>query len=124
MRLAMRYAVVLAVGCGDGVPDPGEVCDDGNRLGGDGCAATCRKVEQCGDGILEPGAEQCDEGTSNSDTRANQCRTDCTLCATGLGLTIAQSMLRGLRGEPGAAARAGEGRRLRRGGACSMRLMS
>jgi len=28
--------------CGDGVVDPGEVCDDGNTLPGDGCAPDCR----------------------------------------------------------------------------------
>jgi cysteine-rich repeat protein len=28
--------------CGDKVLDGGEVCDDGNTLGGDGCAADCR----------------------------------------------------------------------------------
>jgi cysteine-rich repeat protein len=27
--------------CGDGVLDGGEVCDDGNTVGGDGCAADC-----------------------------------------------------------------------------------
>jgi cysteine-rich repeat protein len=77
----------LRAGCGDGVIDPGEVCDDGNRFGGDGCAATCHKVEQCGDGFLDPGAEQCDLGANNSDTRANQCRTTCKLpsCGDGVG---------------------------------------
>src|SRR5512138_941673 len=28
-------------GCGDGVVDPGEECDDGNLASGDGCSATC-----------------------------------------------------------------------------------
>lgn len=28
--------------CGDGILDGGEVCDDGNIAGGDGCAADCR----------------------------------------------------------------------------------
>jgi len=28
--------------CGDGVLDPGEACDDGNRTDGDGCTAACR----------------------------------------------------------------------------------
>ncbi len=28
--------------CGDGFVDPGEGCDDGNNLGGDGCSATCQ----------------------------------------------------------------------------------
>ncbi|MDH3588777.1 MAG: myxococcus cysteine-rich repeat containing protein [Gammaproteobacteria bacterium] len=27
--------------CGDGVPDPGEECDDGNMVSGDGCSAFC-----------------------------------------------------------------------------------
>ena len=27
--------------CGDGIVDPGESCDDGNNLGGDGCSASC-----------------------------------------------------------------------------------
>jgi cysteine-rich repeat protein len=27
--------------CGDGVPHPGEQCDDGNATGGDGCSSTC-----------------------------------------------------------------------------------
>ena len=27
--------------CGNGILDPGEVCDDGNKLGGDGCNAWC-----------------------------------------------------------------------------------
>jgi cysteine-rich repeat protein len=27
--------------CGDGILDAGEVCDDGNTTGGDGCSADC-----------------------------------------------------------------------------------
>jgi len=34
------YAIGLAR-CGDGVVDPGELCDDGNQEGGDGCTAAC-----------------------------------------------------------------------------------
>ncbi len=34
-----------AVRCGDGVLDAGEVCDDGNAVGGDGCAADCRSLK-------------------------------------------------------------------------------
>ena len=30
--------------CGDGVLDGGEVCDDGNNVGGDGCAADCHTL--------------------------------------------------------------------------------
>ncbi len=32
--------------CGDGLLDPGEVCDDGNKISGDGCDSSCQ-VEQC-----------------------------------------------------------------------------
>ncbi|MCA9298446.1 MAG: DUF4215 domain-containing protein, partial [Phycisphaerales bacterium] len=30
--------------CGDGILDAGEACDDGNDVGGDGCAADCLSV--------------------------------------------------------------------------------
>jgi cysteine-rich repeat protein len=30
--------------CGDGRFDAGEVCDDGNTVGGDGCSADCRRL--------------------------------------------------------------------------------
>jgi len=81
---ACRTTCVPA-GCGDNVLDPDEACDDGNRRAGDGCAATCRKIEQCGDGTLDPGAEECDEGANNSDTLADRCRTNCTRPRCGDG---------------------------------------
>ena len=31
--------------CGNGVLDAGEVCDDGNRVGGDGCNAWCSQFD-------------------------------------------------------------------------------
>jgi cysteine-rich repeat protein len=31
--------------CGDGILDAGELCDDGNTVGGDGCAADCRSFD-------------------------------------------------------------------------------
>lgn len=31
--------------CGDGIVDGGEVCDDGNTQGGDGCAADCNSLD-------------------------------------------------------------------------------
>jgi cysteine-rich repeat protein len=37
--------------CGDGRIDPGELCDDGNGLDGDGCNTTCRP--SCGDGDVD-----------------------------------------------------------------------
>ena len=37
---------VAVIGCGDGIVQAGEQCDDGNVAPGDGCGATCT-VEQC-----------------------------------------------------------------------------
>ncbi len=53
--------------CGDGVISGDEVCDDGNTVGGDGCAATCRSFELCGNGIVDGDAgEECDDGNHAS----------------------------------------------------------
>ena len=71
--------------CGDGTLDPGEECDDGNNVDGDGCSAECtvEAVHFCGDGIVDEG-EVCDDGNKdNNDT----CRNDCTIshtCGNGL----------------------------------------
>jgi fibro-slime domain-containing protein len=63
--------------CSDGRHDPGEACDDGNVVSGDGCTATCAQVEaeyvcptpgeacvstqKCGDNKITS-AESCDDG--------------------------------------------------------------
>jgi len=48
--------------CGDDVRDPGEACDDGNLIGGDGCSADCLSDESCGNGVFDPLAnEACDD---------------------------------------------------------------
>ncbi len=45
--------------CGDGTLDPGEACDDGNTVDGDGCQADCTlPMAACGDGNADPG-ESC-----------------------------------------------------------------
>lgn len=36
--------------CGDGILDPGEECDDGNNIDGDGCDANCMVEEDGGEG--------------------------------------------------------------------------
>ena len=69
--------------CGDGRVDPGEVCDDGNTVSGDGCRADCKKIERCGDGILDTG-EVCDDGNTAS---GDGCRADCEkieVCGDGV----------------------------------------
>ncbi|RKH51828.1 Ig-like domain-containing protein [Corallococcus llansteffanensis] len=65
--------------CGDGYVDSGEVCDDGNRVAGDGCRADCQGVEVCGDGLVDsvPG-EQCDDGGT---TPGDGCDAACQLDA-------------------------------------------
>lgn len=59
--------------CGDSVLDPGEQCDDGNNVSGDGCDATCHWEHRCGDGRIDPG-EVCDDGNNRS---GDGCRSDC-----------------------------------------------
>jgi cysteine-rich repeat protein len=55
----------LAV-CGDGVPEPGELCDDGNTNDTDGCRAdctyTCTQSSDCDD-ASPCTSDVCDEGT-------------------------------------------------------------
>ncbi len=60
--------------CGNGVLDPGEECDDGNNIHGDGCSAVC-ELEKCGDGIVDPG-EECDDG---NDINGDGCSDNCEL---------------------------------------------
>ncbi|MEO8604610.1 MAG: carboxypeptidase regulatory-like domain-containing protein, partial [bacterium] len=56
---------VHAVGCGNGIVEAGEVCDDGNMDDCDGCTARCTATAGCGDGA-RCGAEACDDGNSTS----------------------------------------------------------
>lgn len=71
--------------CGNGVVNPGEECDDGNNVNGDGCSATCQidsdwckpeclvTVEICGNGRLTA-AEVCDDGnTTDGDGCSSEC---------------------------------------------------
>ena len=77
--------------CGNGQQDPGEQCDDGNKMAGDGCGAiceipagwscngfgpgTCSMAGVCGDGILGA-SEACDDGnTAGGDGCSGDCKT-------------------------------------------------
>src|SRR5262245_11918518 len=64
--------------CGNRIPEPGEQCDDGNNVNGDGCRNDCQR-ERCGDGILGLG-EQCDDGNDEFD---DGCRPDCLFALCG-----------------------------------------
>ncbi len=63
--------------CGDGVVDPGEVCDDGVNDGAyGGCMGDCAALAPfCGDGERNDALETCDDGnTVDDDTCSNQCQ--------------------------------------------------
>ena len=76
--------------CGNGVIDPGEQCDDGNRMNGDGCNALCQleanwlcpspgqyclDLMACGNGVLTSN-EVCDDGnTVSGDGCSGDCQT-------------------------------------------------
>ncbi|MEM7158330.1 MAG: FG-GAP-like repeat-containing protein [Myxococcota bacterium] len=67
------------MGCGNGILEVGEECDDGNLVDGDGCESDCRPT-LCGNGVLDPG-EECDDGNLDGD---DACTAVCTvLCTEG-----------------------------------------
>ncbi len=93
---ANGYAVIKRTGanggdfpCANGADDPGEACDDGNVVPGDGCRADCT-IEVCGDGIKDP-QEGCDDGNDVDD---DCCSVTCdvdpdgTSCNDGDGCTL------------------------------------
>jgi cysteine-rich repeat protein len=77
-------------GCGNHRLDPGEVCDDGNTMDGDGCSADCRSDETCGNGITDSEAnpsEECDHGKLNgtdNDTCDAHCHIRSLVCGNGI----------------------------------------
>ena len=91
-------AVCIEVVCGNGHTDSitGEICDDGNRISGDGCSADCKSSELCGDGIVDVFKnEECDCGQStvaagctqvNSDNGGAECRPSCKHARCGDGI--------------------------------------
>jgi cysteine-rich repeat protein len=80
---AAKQAVCINIGgCGNGVVDPGEVCDDGNIEPMDGCSPDCKTDRACGDGAVGP-EEDCDTGGVDSPA----CDSDCTFVRCGDGHT-------------------------------------
>src|SRR5262249_51200341 len=66
----------LAAGCGNGVLDPGEQCDDGaNNADHNRCKANCM-LNVCGDGSVYTGVEQCDDHNATS---GDGCDSHCLL---------------------------------------------
>jgi len=54
IRCQLPPAASRQGGCGNGVLEPPEECDDGNTLEADGCSGGCQ-LEVCGNGRLDPG---------------------------------------------------------------------
>ena len=74
------------VRCGDGVLDPSETCDDGNRDDGDGCDRNCTPTA-CGNGVRTPRTgEQCDDGNT---VDGDGCDGNCTPTGCGNGVVTA-----------------------------------
>ena len=84
----------IPVGCGDGILDSDEECDDGNTESGDGCSLACREetdwvcpepgkpcvsTVECGDGRVS-GKEACDDGNTSD---GDGCSADCSQVETG-----------------------------------------
>jgi cysteine-rich repeat protein len=74
-RCAARQAVCIFDSCGDGVLQPGEACDDGNKVDGDGCSADCTSNETCGNGVTDKVVgEVCDDANT---VGGDGCSADC-----------------------------------------------
>ncbi len=71
--------------CGNGMPDPGEACDDGNMDNTDDCVAGCM-LASCGDGHVWAGMEDCDDGNMDE---TDACLTGCIPASCGDGFTWA-----------------------------------
>ncbi|MCC6996825.1 MAG: DUF4215 domain-containing protein [Deltaproteobacteria bacterium] len=72
--------------CGNGKLESGEICDDGNTTGGDGCSARCLMERSlCGNGNVDPG-EVCDDGnTAGGDGCSASCqREGMSLCGNSM----------------------------------------
>ncbi len=69
-------------GCGDGVIDEGETCDDGNVEDEDECRNDCTQPV-CGDGQLREGVEACDDG---NDDDTDECLSNCEVARCGDGV--------------------------------------
>jgi len=68
-------SALLQYGCGNGVLNWWEECDDGNLYPGDACNEFC-KIEYCGDGITNNRNEECDDGNKED---GDGCSSACTI---------------------------------------------
>ena len=71
--------------CGNGFPNEGEACDDGNDDDTDACLSTCEEAS-CGDGVVWAGMEECDDG---NDDDTDDCLNTCVAASCGDGVVWA-----------------------------------
>jgi cysteine-rich repeat protein len=76
----------VTAGCGDGVRDAGEECDDGtgnSDTAADACRTTCTQA-RCGDGVVDAG-EGCDDGNMRpNDGCSPTCVAQPFVCGNGI----------------------------------------
>ena len=75
--------ICVAAGCGNGIVEGDEACDDGNQVSGDGCSRGCDSLEACGNGVVDEPVEDCDD--QNTDENDN-CHSDCRFPRCGDGV--------------------------------------
>ncbi|MDD2807820.1 MAG: MopE-related protein [Patescibacteria group bacterium] len=86
---AADLEIPLRDGCGNGILEFGESCDDGNLTAGDGCNSQClleadvpsgnsNTFAVCGDGVIQA-TEACDNGTEPNGDDSDGCTDICTL---------------------------------------------
>lgn len=76
------------IGCGDGVMQGEEECDDGDKNANDAaCTANCT-MARCGDMLVHKGVETCDDGVN--DGAYGGCAVDCSALAPYCGDGVVQ----------------------------------
>lgn len=81
---------VLLTHCGDGSLDPGEICDDGNQLSGDGCAPDCTPENESVTGTAPAGGAVTTDPEQNGATTGDPVETT-VFTPTGGTISIAET---------------------------------
>ncbi|NQY91832.1 MAG: hypothetical protein HRT46_09255, partial [Deltaproteobacteria bacterium] len=80
----------LATGCGDGVLDVGEDCDDGNTLGGDCCSSSCT-FETAGSTCTDDGDACTTDTCDGAGTCDHPAAADGSACDDGIACTTGET---------------------------------
>ena len=87
-------SVVRDTFCGNGIKNPGEECEDGNRDNGDGCDSNCKEeslvasASMCGNGLLEDREECDDTNVRDNDGCSSTCLLEIGICGDGVVQTL------------------------------------